>query len=166
MQDKDTVSTALDSFLDFMNTNGLNTTAQRRAIAQAFFAYPGHHTLEEFYQHVQTMDKSIGQTTVYRTLKLLSDAGLAREIQFTDGVTRYEFATAGSHHDHIMCVKCGKIVEICDMRIENLQKEVAEENDFTLLGHYHVLYGLCRACREKEAASQQTDASAVNGIKK
>ena len=109
----------LSEFLDFMSRKGLNTTSQRRIIAEAFFELPGHHSLEEFYQHVIKRDSGIGQTTVYRTLKLLCDAGLAMEIHFSDGITRYEIAKPDSHHDHLVCLDCGKIVEICDPRIEN-----------------------------------------------
>ncbi len=137
----------VEQFLDFMTRNKMNITAQRRRIAEAFFNYPGHHTLEEFYQHMQTLDPTIGQTTVYRTLKLLCAAGLATEIHFTDTVAHYEIVNAGSHHDHLTCVNCGKIVEVFDREIEQLQKSIAQRYDFTLLGHYHVLYGLCRECR-------------------
>ena len=63
-QQRENSDAELEKFLDFMNRHGLNITAQRRVIARAFFEYPGHHTLEEFYQHVQKLDKSIGQTTV------------------------------------------------------------------------------------------------------
>ena len=88
MSDSKQVDKGLDKFLSFMSRKGLNITAQRKLIARAFFEFPGHHTLEEFYQHVQTLDKSIGQTTVYRTVKLLCDAGLARELHFTDSAKR------------------------------------------------------------------------------
>ena len=141
----------LADFLDFMNRKGLNTTSQRRIIAEAFFELPGHHSLEEFYQHVIKRDSGIGQTTVYRTLKLLCDAGLAMEIHFSDGITRYEIAKPDSHHDHLVCLDCGKIVEICDPRIEKLQKEMAEKYGFKLHGHVHNLYGICKECREKAA---------------
>lgn len=162
----DTPTTALatptvEQFLDFMSRNKMNITAQRRRIAEAFFNYPGHHTLEDFYQHMQTLDPSIGQTTVYRTLKLLCAAGLATEIHFTDTVAHYEIVNAGAHHDHLMCVNCGKIVEVYDSAIEKLQKAVAKAHDFTLLGHYHVLYGLCPDCRnaqkDTEAGGEITD---------
>ena len=162
-QQRENSDAELEKFLDFMNRHGLNITAQRRVIARAFFEYPGHHTLEEFYQHVQKLDKSIGQTTVYRTLKLLCDARLAMEIHFTDGVTRYEIMTAGSHHDHIMCVSCGKIIEIYDQRIEKLQKQIAQKNNFPLLGHYHVMYGLCEDCR-KEKSEMKGDGFGEQGI--
>ncbi len=140
----------VEQFLEFMNRNKMNTTAQRRRIAEAFFNLPGHHTLEEFYQHMQKLDPSIGQTTVYRTLKLLVAAGLASEIHLTDSVAHYEVVNEGAHHDHLLCVNCGKIVEIYDASIEKLQRSIAAEHNFTLLGHYHVLYGLCLQCREAQ----------------
>lgn len=133
-------------FTEFMARNGFSNTSQRRVIAQVFFSIPGHHTLEEFYQYVNQLDPSIGQTTVYRTLKLLCAAGLASEIQFSDNISRYEIANPNTHHDHLLCLKCGKIVEIYDSRIEEIQKDVAEKNGFTLSGHTHNLYGLCSIC--------------------
>ena len=142
---------SLADFLDFMSRKGLNTTSQRRVIAEAFFELPGHHSLEEFYQYILGRDPGIGQTTVYRTLKLLCDAGLATEIHFSDSITRYEVARPDSHHDHIVCLSCGKIVEICDQRIEKLQRELAEKHGFSLNGHVHNLYGLCADCRAAES---------------
>ena len=142
---------SLADFLDFMSRKGLNTTSQRRVIAEAFFELPGHHSLEEFYQYILGRDPGIGQTTGYRTLKLLCDAGLATEIHFSYGITRYEVARPDSHHDHIVCLSCGKIVEICDQRIEKLQRELAEKHGFSLNGHVHNLYGLCADCRAAES---------------
>lgn len=136
-------------FINFMAQKGLNVTSQRKIIAEAFFELPGHHSLEEFYQHIIKKDSGIGQTTVYRTLKLLCDAGLATEIQFSDNITRYEIAWHKCHHDHLICIKCGKIVEIYDSRIENLQKEIAASNGFTLTGHSHNLYGYCSQCAKQ-----------------
>lgn len=141
---------SLADFLAFINRKGLNTTSQRKTIAEAFFEFPGHHSLEEFYNHIVEQDPGIGQTTVYRTLKLLCDAGLANEIQFSDNITRYEVARPNEHHDHMLCLKCGKIVEIQDARIENLQREIAALHGFALKGHSHNLYGLCEKCKEDE----------------
>ncbi|MDR3320302.1 MAG: transcriptional repressor [Desulfovibrio sp.] len=144
-------SSDLGDFLAFMSREGLNTTAQRYAIAAAFFEFPGHHSLEEFYQYIASSEPSIGQTTVYRTLKLLCDAGLASEIHFSDGIARYEVAQPEGHHDHFVCLSCGKILEIFDQRIEKLQRELAESHGFALIGHVHNLYGLCADCRSKSA---------------
>lgn len=132
-----------------MAENGLNITNQRKMIAEAFFELSGHHSLEEFYRLIAQKDTGIGQTTVYRTLKLLCDAGLANGIQFSDNITRYEVARPNEHHDHLICLNCGKIVEIRDNRIESLQKEIAEGNGFTLTGHSHNLYGYCPACSKR-----------------
>lgn len=150
----------VEQFVEFMTRNKMFITAQRRRIAEAFFNYPGHHTLEEFYQYVQTLDSSIGQTTVYRTLKLLCAAGLAAEIHLTDTVAHYEIVNAGTHHDHLTCVNCGKIVEVYDNNIEQLQKSIAERYGFTLLGHFHVLYGLCSECRAHKDSEEELDEQA------
>lgn len=138
-------------FLRFMSEKGFNVTSQRRVIAEVFFSLPGHQTLEEIYRHVAEQDKSIGQTTVYRTLKLLCEAGLAAELHFGDGMARYEPAHPNEHHDHLICRCCGRTVEIFDSRLEKIQHELAAERGFTLLGHVHVLYGLCQDCRSQKA---------------
>ena len=146
----DEKTATVENFLAFMKHKGMNTTNQRRAIAETFFNLKGHHSLEEFYQIILKKDPSIGQTTVYRTLKLLCEAGFATEIHFSDDITRYEVANPTSHHDHLICLECGRIVEICDQRIEKWQKEIAAEYGFTLSGHLHNLYGTCQECQEKK----------------
>lgn len=145
---------SLESFLRFMSRKGLNTTTQRKAIAEAFFTYPGHHSLEEFYRHVNSFDSSIGQSTVYRTLKLLCEAGLATETQFSDNITRFEVAFPHRHHDHMVCLKCGRIIEITDPEIEKLQLALAKKNGFVLTGHSHTLYGYCGNCSQGGAEKQ------------
>lgn len=143
-----------NAFQEFISRKGMNATAQRRIIAEVFFRFPGHHSLEEFYQRVQQQDASIGQTTVYRTLKLLCEAGLAMEIHFSDGIARYELAASDSHHDHMVCVTCGKIIEIYDPRIEKIQHELARKYGFLLRGHVHNLYGVCADCAARELSAQ------------
>lgn len=143
----------LNDFIAFMANNGYSSTMQRRAIAEAFFNYPGHHTIDEFYHHMSGIDPTIGQTTVYRTLKLLCAAGLASEIQFADSISRYEVANPKSHHDHLLCLRCGKIIEVFDPRIEALQAKIAAAHKFTLQGHSHNLYGECEQCRAAKKAS-------------
>lgn len=145
---------ALDEFIKFMTENGHNITNQRKRIAASFFELSGHHSLEEFYQHIGRKYPGIGQTTVYRTLKLLCDAGLATGIQFSDNITRYEVARPQLHHDHLVCLNCGKVVEICDSRIESLQKQIAEDNGFILTAHSHNLYGYCSDCSLKMKTPQ------------
>ena len=84
---------------------------------------------------------SIGYATVYRTMKLMAESGLAVEHKFAEGYLRYE--PAGEHHDHLICIRCGKIVEYEDDEIERLQDELAARHGFKVVGHRHEIYGDC-----------------------
>lgn len=150
----------LADFIEYMIGQGLSVTTQRKAIAEAFFSFPGHHTSEEFYNHISAIAPHIGQTTVYRTLKLLCAAGLATEIQFSDNIARYEVADPRQHHDHLICLACGKVVEVYDSRIEAIQSDLAEQHGFALKGHSHNLYGVCHDCRRKTAETRDAEAMA------
>jgi Fur family ferric uptake transcriptional regulator len=88
----------------------------------------------------------IGYTTVYRTMKLLCEAGLASERHFDDAVTRFEIQH--EHHDHLVCLRCGKIVEFECAMIESAQDRIVQEYGFRLLRHRHELYGHCPSCRD------------------
>lgn len=138
---------ALDVFLDYVRDKGLRMTPQRKLILEVFLDAGGHLASEELYEAVKRQDPSVGQATVYRTLRLFSEAGLAHEINLGDGLTRYEPAHGEHHHDHLVCDKCGKTLEIVDDRIEALQEALAEREGFVLTGHKMLLFGVCRDCR-------------------
>ena len=131
----------------YLEDHNLKHTKQREAILDVFLGVKGHVTSDELYQKVRGLHANIGYTTVYRTMKLLCDAGLAIERHFDDGVTRYE--VEHEHHDHLVCVRCGKIVEFECQMIESAQDEIAERYGFRLLRHRHELYGHCPDCQEK-----------------
>jgi Fur family ferric uptake transcriptional regulator len=123
-----------------------STTKQREAILEIFLEVTGHITGEDLYQRVRDLHPQIGYTTVYRTMKLLCEAGLAHEHNF-DGTTRYEIAH--QHHDHLVCIRCGKIIEFeCEM-IEKAQEQIAERYQFRVLRHRHELYGHCGKCQNE-----------------
>ncbi len=128
----------------YLSRSGLRVTRQRRAIAEAFFAHRGHPNIDELYAKIRAQHPHIGQATVYRTLKLLVDSGLAEPSRFGDGTTRYEASHQGEHHDHLICVDCGHIVEFRDDEIERLQIEIAERHKFAVTDHKMVIYGACR----------------------
>lgn len=134
-------------FEEFLLAGTLKLTSQRLKILDYFLAYPGHVGTEELYDHIKRDDPRIGQATVYRTLKLLAEAGLAREVHFGDGITRYERLYGEKHHDHLICEQCGAFLEVVDERIEALQEELALRYGFTLTSHKMYLYGLCAQCR-------------------
>jgi Fur family ferric uptake transcriptional regulator len=137
---------------DYMARKGLRSTGQRRLIVETFFASPNHVSIEELLAEVRGRDKKVGYATVYRTLKLLTESGVAYERRFGDGLTRYELADEESHHDHLICVECGRINEFEEPRIEDLQEKVAERYGYELRSHKHELYGVCPACRAKAKA--------------
>jgi Fur family ferric uptake transcriptional regulator len=135
---------------DYMAKHGLRSTEQRRLVTEMFFATEEHLSIEDLLDRVRTEEPKIGYATVYRTLKLLKDCGLAFERHFGDGVSRYEVAWANEHHDHMICVECEKIVEFEDPDIEELQHDVAARLGFTLVRHKLELYGMCADCRAKQ----------------
>ncbi len=134
-------------FADFLAARGLRDTSQRELILDEFLGRESHISAEELYYVVKKRDRTVGQATVYRVLKLLCDAGLAREVDFGDGTRRYEHEFGHEHHDHFICTSCGKTMEVVDPAIETLQKALAEKYRFSLANHELYLYGTCRECR-------------------
>lgn len=131
----------------YMAKKGLRSTAQRRLIIDTFFGGAPHMTIEDLLTEVRAHDRGIGYATVYRTLKLLAECGVASERRFGDGLSRYELADdASAHHDHLICVDCGKIVEFEEPRIEALQDEIAARYGFEITSHKHEMYGTCPEC--------------------
>ena len=135
---------------DYMAKHGLRSTEQRRVVTEMFFATNGHLSIEDLLDQVRIEEPRIGYATVYRTLKLLKECGLAFERHFGDGVSRYEVAWEDEHHDHLICVECEKIIEFEDDAIEDLQHKVAAKHGFKLVRHKLELYGVCADCRAKK----------------
>jgi len=145
-QDADELRARLQTYMD---RKGLRSTAQRRLVTDIFFESEGHLSIEDLLAAVRVVDAKVGYATVYRTLKLLKECGLAYERHFGDGVSRYEVARDDEHHDHLICTGCKRIVEFEDDRIERLQEELAASHGFVLRRHKHELYGLCADCRKQ-----------------
>lgn len=143
----------------YMKRKGLRSTSQRRVIADTFFKSPKHVTIEELLAAVREVEPRVGYATVYRTLKLFAECGIAAERHFGDGQTRYELSdeSTHTHHDHLICVECGKIVEYHDERIEDLQEDVANRFGFRITSHKHEIYGECGDCQRKLAKSGRSD---------
>ncbi len=134
-------------FKRFLSERGLKSTSQRDTIVDAFLSVSGHVSTDDLYRLVNKKNADIGYATVHRTLKLLKDCGLAWERQFGDGYARYEPASEMAHHDHIICTRCGHIVEFANPRIEKLQDAVAKERRYIIFSHKLELYGLCPRCQ-------------------
>jgi Fur family ferric uptake transcriptional regulator len=128
----------------YVARKALKWTRQREVILDMFLGSREHLTCEAIHSRVVKADPSIGLATVYRTLRLFVEAGIASERRFQDGVTRYE--PQQPHHDHLICVRCGRIAEFESDAIEDLQDRIAKAHGFQLLSHRHELYGACRDC--------------------
>lgn len=137
-------------FKRFMSERGLKSTKQRAQILDSFFGAEGHLSVEELWARVRTVNSKVSVATVYRTMKLLAEAGLAHARNFGDGQTRYEAAVGKHHHDHLICTQCGTIVEFGDDRIESLQDAVARKHGFKVTSHKMELYGICKSCQRAE----------------
>jgi len=152
---------ALERLKAYLESRKMKCTQQRQLITEIFFdpvRCREHPSVEELYLWVRERDSSVGQATVYRTLKLLVESGLATAHQLDNNQTRYEPCVPGEHHDHLVCVRCGGIVEFHDERIEALQEAIAQAHGLRLVGHKLVLYGSpdgacksCTACKKLEA---------------
>lgn len=137
-------------FEEHIKKSGLRKTAQRELILEVFLSTEEHLSSEDLYWLVQKEDPSLGQTTVYRTLKLLTEAGLAREVRLGDGRTYYEHHFDHEHHDHMICTECGKVIEFYSAEIEALQDQMADKFKFRPTHHSLRILGVCDDCQEKE----------------
>jgi len=133
-----------------LSQRGLRNTRQREILTEIFFGSDRHFSLEALLELARERDPGIGYATVYRTLKLLTEIGLAHERRFGQGSARYE-ASDGHHHDHLICVRCNTIVEFEEPRIETLQLAVATTHGFQLTHHRMELYGVCPSCQSEDS---------------
>lgn len=139
----------MERFEHALRERGLKSTAQRDDIAKVFFSGDAHRSVDELYTAVRRVNPRVGYATVYRTLKLLKECGLAAERHFDDGQARYEpTEETAQHHDHIICERCGKIVEFHSEELERLQERIGRFLGFVVSRHRMELYGICLDCRE------------------
>ena len=146
-------------FLRHIQKKGLKRTTQRDLILDVFLRSEEHLSNEDLYRLVKQEDPTVGQTTVYRTLKLLTEAGLAREVRFGDGRTHYEHQYKHQHHDHMICSECGKIIEFFSAELEAIQDAMAAKHRFEITQHLLRIIGVCAECRraKKQNAQQENN---------
>ena len=131
----------------FIRRKGLRFTPQREKILKTFLSSEGHLSVEELFNLSKKQDATIGYTTVYRTMKLFEEAGLAEKLDFGDGLPRYEHKYGHKHHDHFICIKCGKCLEAMSPKIEKSQEALAKKYGFKTIWHKLQIFGICKKCR-------------------
>jgi len=137
-------------FRTLISEGRLKATKQREKILNIFLKSSGHQNLAQIYSQVAKENPKIGYSTVYRTLKLLTRFGMAAQRKFVDGETRYEPIAGGSHHDHLVCLDCGNIIEFENETLEILQNNIAQQYRFKISHHRMELYGRCADCELKK----------------
>lgn len=136
-------------FLEHIQSAGLRRTGQRELIMSTFLSTEEHLTIEDLHRLVQKKDPTVGHTTVYRTLRLLTEAGLAREVRFGDNKTYFEHHYNHDHHDHMICTGCGRVIEFFSAAIESLQDKMAKQYRFIPTHHSLRMWGICVDCQDK-----------------
>ena len=153
--EEDVVARALSGFRDALRRRGLRYSTVREAIARAALTYDGHFEVNDLLSELrQAGVKDAHLATVYRTLPLLLEAGIIQQTLLSSGERHfYEPAFERPHHDHLICVGCGKVVEFEFEAFEVLQRDIAKRNGFELTAHVHELLGRCSDCRRAKKHS-------------
>lgn len=137
-----------DIYLKHLGSQQLKNTTQRQIILTTFLKTEKHISAEDLYLQLKKKHPGIGFSTVYRTLKLLVEAGLAHEIHFNDGIMRFEHQYAHPHHDHLICLFCGQSIEFYEPEIESLQEKIVKQYHFQPEQHKLEIYGYCTKCKK------------------
>ena len=143
----------LEVFRRYLQDRNLPVTHQRLAVAEAVFFSDAHLSVGDLERLLRSSAVRIGRATIYRTLEVMLEARLVREHDFDEGFKRYEPVTALGHHEHLICIDCGKVVEFSSERLERMKVLIAEEYGFRHHHHRLEIYGVCQECQGQDARS-------------
>ncbi len=141
----------LNRFKLALRAESLRLTSQRLAVMEDILASEGHRECDDIFLSLRERGIPVSRATIYRTLDVLEQVGFVRKMDIGDGRFRYENKLAQSHHDHLICLECGRIIEFVDRGIDRRQENLSREHDFQLIRHIHLLFGICRECQMKNA---------------
>jgi Fur family ferric uptake transcriptional regulator len=151
--DKAEGAALLERFRRHLREHHQPVTRQRDLVAQVVFLSEDHLSVEGIRRELQRLGERVGMATVYRTLELLVDSGLVRAHEFGEGFKRYEPMAAHADHEHLICERCGRVVEFAHERLERMLPVLADEHGFHHRRHRVEIYGICRTCRQQELGS-------------
>ena len=152
---QDRTTEALEKFERFLQQRDLRLTEARAAIVEAALARRGHYPIEELIADLKARGIRGSKATVYRTLPLLAEAGILQPAIIAGESKSYETTYGQQHHDHLICARCGKVVEFGFEAFEILQREVAGRYGFRLETHHHELVGTCPECLTRDGGSPE-----------
>ncbi len=133
-------------FTQYLVSQELKVTPQRLAVLRAALTIEGHFEADELHGRLRETDSQASKATVYRTLELLVDSGVLRQVSLGERHAHYEHAFGHRHHDHLVCVQCGRVIEFSSPDLERIQEGICRRHHFTPLGHRMRIMGLCQRC--------------------
>ena len=137
-------------FRQYLKEKGLLYSKQREQILKTFMKARSHLAIDDLYNAVRKKNPKIGLATVYRTMRIICDCDLAEKVDFADGLRRFEHKYRHQHHHHLVCIKCGRVIEVTSSRIESLQKKLAKQHNFAPTRDTMKIFGLCSKCKNKQ----------------
>ena len=137
-------------FLQYLKKNRLLCSKQREQILDIFLKTEKHLSINELYDLVRKENPRIGLATVYRTMELLRSTGLASKVDFGEGEKYYEHKYRHKHHHHLICLECGRIIEIASKKLQQVQKQLAKKHGFTISSDTMKIFGICKNCKSKK----------------
>jgi Fur family ferric uptake transcriptional regulator len=138
---------AIQTFAKYLDSKDLKLTKERKAVLQEIFLHRGHLEAEDLLHNLRRKKKRASRATIYRTLDLLVDSGIVRKVDLGHGHSHYEHVLGRAHHEHMICIKCGKVIEFSDKRIERSLKKLCEKSGFKHTSHCFQVFGYCKDCR-------------------
>jgi len=144
----------MEAFRRHLRERGVPVTQQRQAVAATVFFADRHVSVGDIERALRERGDRVGKATVYRTLELLQSAGLIQEHDFGEGFKRYEPLEARGYHEHLICLRCGRVEEFASERFDRMNVEIAEEHGFRHEHHRWEIYGVCPECQRRDPAAR------------
>jgi Fur family ferric uptake transcriptional regulator len=141
---------AIQKFREYIKEKGLRNTPERETIIDEIFAIHNHFDVDELFLRLRNKKKRISKASLYRTIPLLIDSGLIKEVYFENGHLHYEHIYGHKHHCHLRCVSCGRIIEFADDEIVSIQSKIGKKYDFAITTHRFELLGYCSQCAREQ----------------
>lgn len=141
-------------FRNYVKEKGLRNTPEREMIIKEVFSIHDHFDVDTLYLRLKIKKKNISKASIYRTIPLLIESGLVKEVFFEDGHMHYEHIYGHDHHCHFRCLDCKKVIEFREDEVTNIQKKFSRRHEFEVTGHRLELFGYCGDCLKKEGEIQ------------